>query len=157
MSSVEKPVEYAAFAVIRNPVDRSHVLVVKRPEEDEEIGGMWGLPATPVKKDEGIVEAVERIGDDKLGVELDVDEFIGRGSIDRGEYLLYGELYEATISRGTPEVPQPAEGKPGTQYVDWRWVDEEDVADVISEVAQHGSLCTNIYLDHIGEETYLEF
>lgn len=156
MSSVEIPVEHAAFAVIRNPDNQSEVLVVKRPEDDEEIGGMWGLPATPIKAKEGVIEAVERVGSDKLGVELEVLSFIGRGMMDRGDYLLHGELYEATIVNGIPETPQPAERKPGTQYVDWKWVEEEDVAGVINEIAQHGSLCTNIFLEHLGEETFIQ-
>ncbi len=156
MSGIEKRVDNAAFAVIRNPEDESKVLVVKRPEEDEEIGGMWGLPATPIKDDEGIVDAVKRIGKDKLGVELEILDFIGRGTMDRGDYLLHGELYETTIEEGVPETPQPAEGKPGTQYVDWKWVNENEVADTIREIAQYGSLCTNIYLDALGEETFMD-
>ena len=155
MRGLEKPVEHAAFAAVRNPDDAS-VLLVERPESDDELGGMWGLPARPIGTTEGVAEAVRRVGTDKLGVELDVGDFLGRGVIDREAYLLHGELYEATLASGTPTVPQSDTDAPGTQYVEWRWVSDDEVADEIREIARHGSLCTNLYLDHLGEQAFLD-
>ncbi|WP_255193468.1 NUDIX hydrolase [Natronobeatus ordinarius] len=155
MNASGLPIEHAAFAVVTSPAD-ADVLVVKRPDDDEHLPGMWGLPATPIEPTEGVREAVERIGPEKLGVELEVAAFVGRGTIERVGSLLHGELYEATVVDGTPGVPQSGSGTPGTQYTDWRWVPEADAAETVREIARHGSLCTNLYLESVGAESYVD-
>ena len=157
MTESKHAIEHAAFALASNPATDGETLVVKRPADDEHLPGLWGLPATPVEPSEGVREAVERIGPDKLGVELEVTGFVGRGTIEREASLLHGELYEATVVDGTPEVPQDGAETPGTQYVDWRWVDDGSLAATVREIARQGSLCTNLYLESVGEETYVEY
>ncbi len=141
-----KEVKYAIFYVIKNKDDKSKILIVKRPDDDSDLPGVWGLPAGSVKEKESYEEALIRAGKNKLGVELKVRRFIGRGNIDRGNYILHGEEYEAEIISGVVKVPQ--ENGEGTQYQDWKWGTYED----LKEAASKHSLCSNLYLKSIGEE-----
>jgi len=147
MAERVKEVKYAIFYVIRNKDDSSKILIVKRPNEDIDLpGGVWGLPAGSVKEGETYEEAIVRNGRNKLGVELKARKILGRGNLDRGDYILHGEEYEAEIVSGTPNVPQ--ENNEGTQYQDWKWGTYEDLI----EAASKHSLCCNLYLKSIGEK-----
>lgn len=137
-----KPMKYAASYVIPHD-DGERFLIVKRPEDDEDLPGLWGLPAGSVKDRETYQEAVARSGREKLGVNLDVTGFIGRGNIERDRYILHMELFETGVMVGTPHVPQTGEG---TQYAEWRWGHDHE----LKEAAHRGSLCCNIYLDERG-------
>lgn len=121
------------------------VLAVRRPPDDEELPGLWGLPAGSLREDEDHEDAVRRAGREKLGVELGVGPVIGEGETEREGYLLRMRLYEAVIVRGEPEVPQPVQGV--TQYTEWDWLPVGRLA----EAARRGSLCTHLYLEELGE------
>jgi ADP-ribose pyrophosphatase YjhB (NUDIX family) len=120
-------------------------LAVRRPEDDEDLPGAWGLPATTLRPEEVHAEAVLRVGRDKLGVELEVVRELERGSLERPEGPLRMRLFEARIREGTPTVPQ--EGGQGTQYVEWRW----SGPDRLRESARRGSLCSRLHLGHLDE------
>lgn len=138
-----KPVKYAISYIIPDQ-DDERLLIVKRPEDDEDLPGHWGLPAGSVKEHERYGEAVERSGKEKLGVTLEVTGFVGRGNIERDDYLLHMELFETGLMAGTPHVLQAGDG---TQYVDWRWGTATD----LKEAAHNGSLCCNLYLAIRGD------
>lgn len=138
-----KPMKYAIAYVIPHD-DGERFLVVKRPEDDEDLPGYWGLPARSVTMDETYREAVQRSGEEKLDVELEITGFVGRGNVEREDYILHMELFETGIVVGTPEVPQDGEG---TQYTEIRWGRDDD----LDEAAHHGSLCCNIYLAEWGD------
>ena len=139
-----KLVKKAVAFVIYNE-DRSKFLVVQRPDDDEDLPNMWGLPAGSQKGGETWEDVVLRSGREKLGVELEVVELIGEDKLDRKEYILHMREYEAKIIKGVPEAPQNVEGV--TQYKDCRWGTHEDII----EIAKRGSLCTRIYLSSIGK------
>ena len=46
------------------------LLLVRRPDDDENLPGVWGLPAVSLAAGESEEDAVRRAGRDKLGVEL---------------------------------------------------------------------------------------
>jgi len=140
-----KPVKCAAFLVVRNAEGK--ILIIKRPKEDSDDPDFWGLPASMLKEDETYEQAIIRVGKKKLGVSLKVGRFIGRGSLDRGDYILHGDEYEAEIISGEPELGKVE----GTSYVDWKWGTIEDLI----PVAKSNSLCVNILLKTLGRETYL--
>ena len=121
-------------------------MIIKRPSDDEDLPNVWGLPAGSVKLNETYEEAIVRAGKNKLCVELKVGKLIGRGNLDRGNYILHGEEYEAEIISGVPKVPQ--ENTEGTQYQDWKYGTYED----LKEAASKHSLCCNLYLKSIGKE-----
>jgi NUDIX domain-containing protein len=135
---VKQSVSIAVFDV------EGHVLVVQRPEDDEDLPNAWGLPASSLRQGETFEDAVVRTGREKLGVTLRPIAELQRGSIERGRYTLEMRLYSASIVAGTIRVPQPVRGV--TQYADWRW----GSGDTLLPAAQAGSLCCRLYLDWEG-------
>jgi 8-oxo-dGTP diphosphatase len=115
------------------------VLLVRRPDDDESLPGVWGLPAASLREGESEREAVTRAGRDKLGVEVEPLRPIGT---DQGERTVMRD-WAARIAAGQPSVPQLAEG---TQYVDWRWAEAGELA----PAARAGSLCARVLLRALG-------
>lgn len=139
-----KPVKESVALVIRNPRKPDAVLTVLRPSDDEELPNTWGLPAGSLKPGETWEAAVQRVGRDKLGVQLKPGAELQRGELERPDYLLSMRVYEAVIEKGQPFVPQPGEGV--TQYTSWKWGGAKD----LKPAAQAGSLCSQLYLRWIG-------
>ena len=52
---------HAIAVVIANPLDDSLILVVRRPYDDVDLPGIWGLPATAIKQGESPDTAANRI------------------------------------------------------------------------------------------------
>jgi 8-oxo-dGTP diphosphatase len=126
---------------IRDPASPHRVLLVQRPDDDDDLPGAWGLPAASLLDGESWEEAVKRAGRDKLGVRLDPGSVLGSGSTGRADYRLDMRLYSARLLEGKPEVPQPATGV--TQYQAWRW----GAADELRPAARRGSLCCRLFLE----------
>lgn len=133
-----KPVKHAVSLVIRDGNGR--FLVVQRPEDDEELPGIWGLPATSLAEDETWEDAAQRVGRDKLGVDVELDAELNDGLLERDAYLLHMRDISARIVDGTPTCRRD-EGR--TSYADWRWTD--DLTDLQAS-ATGGSLCCGLYL-----------
>jgi 8-oxo-dGTP diphosphatase len=115
------------------------VLLVRRPDDDESLPGVWGLPAASLRQGESERDAVRRAGRDKLGVEVEPLRPIGAEEQDR---RLMRD-WAARIEGGEPSVPQGAER---TQYVDWRWGEAEELV----PAARAGSLCARALLRALG-------
>jgi 8-oxo-dGTP diphosphatase len=115
------------------------VLLVRRPEDDESLPGIWGLPAASLRPGESERDAVERAGRDKLGVTVEPLQPIGSEASDRAVM----QDWAARIAAGEPSVPQRGDG---TQYVDWRWGDAAELA----PAARAGSLCARALLRSLG-------
>ena len=111
------------------------VLLVLRPDDDESLPGVWGLPAASLREGESERDAVLRAGREKLGVEVEPVAPAGseRGMCD----------WRARIVAGEPQVPQPHDG---TQYVELRWGEPTDLA----PAARAGSLCARALLRAVG-------
>ena len=107
------------------------LLLVRRPDDDESLPGVWGLPAVSLAPGESEHDAVRRAGQDKLGVDLEPLEPVGRE----------GDMtdWSARVLAGEPAVPQPG---PNTQYTDLRWGEPADLA----PGAREGSLCCRALL-----------
>lgn len=111
------------------------VLLVRRPDDDESLPGVWGLPAASLHEGESEREALLRAGRDKLGVQIEPLELVGEEGTMRD--------WSARIVEGEPSVPQPA-GE--TQYVDLRWGEPAELA----PAARAGSLCARAFLRAVG-------
>ena len=107
------------------------VLLVRRPDDDESLPGVWGLPAASLLGDESEEDAVRRAGREKLGVEVLPLQPIGTDGAMTD--------WEARIVDGRPSVPQPG---PNTQYAQLRWGDPRDLV----PAARQGSLCSRVLL-----------
>jgi 8-oxo-dGTP diphosphatase len=107
------------------------LLLVRRPDDDESLPGVWGLPAVSLAPGESEEDAVRRAGRDKLGVDVEPLEPVGHeaGMTD----------WQARVSFGKPAVPQPG---PNTQYTDLRWGEAAELV----PAAREGSLCCRVLL-----------
>jgi len=126
--------------------DRSKILAVQRPSDDENLPNVWGLPAGSLKEWESFEESVIRSGREKLGVELKIIKLINEGELEREKYILHMKEYEVEVIEGEPKVPQIVEGI--TQYQRWKWAS----GDILKESADKGSLCSQLYLGSVGVE-----
>jgi hypothetical protein len=107
------------------------VLLVRRPDGDESLPGVWGLPAASLADGEYERDAVRRAGREKLGIEV------------RPLYPLGSELtmtdWLVEVVEGEPSVPQDG---PNTQYTELRWGDPRELV----PAARQGSLCSRALL-----------
>lgn len=116
------------------------VLLVKRPLEDAELPGVWGLPACSLEAEESWRQAARRCARVKLGVQLKAVELAGGGRQERSDYALHMRLFSARLTAGEkPKVPQPDAEM--TQYSACRWAPKSEALDVFKKGAGQGSLC----------------
>jgi ADP-ribose pyrophosphatase YjhB (NUDIX family) len=126
------------------------VLAVQRPDEpDEELPGVWGLPATTLQTGESDGDGIRRLGREKLGVDLTALHPLGSAKQQRADYTLTMTVYEASMT-GEPSLRRaPA----GTSYAALSW----RPADVFKEAAERGSLCCELFVSSsAGLETAKE-
>lgn len=146
MSTSKPKKRSVALAVVKED-DPSKVLLVRRPEYDEEFPCMWGLPAASLHSNETHEEVARRIGVQKLGVEVRIGDQLGSSQQERGNYILIMCLYNASLDRAVPTLPLPAGGRRGvTLYTGWRWGEPWELEDS----ARRGSLCSQLLLDAPG-------
>ena len=107
------------------------LLLVRRPDDDPDLPGVWGLPAVSLAPGESEEEAVRRAGRDKLGVEVEPVERVGCEEAMTD--------WEARIVSGRPAVPQPG---PHTQYAELRFAEPSELV----PAARRGSLCSRVLL-----------
>jgi ADP-ribose pyrophosphatase YjhB (NUDIX family) len=134
------PVKRSVSLVIEGP---GGVLLVRRPDDDDSLPGLWGLPAASLAEGESERDALVRVGSDKLGVEVEPLEPVGEDEADRGDHRIAMRDWSARIVAGQPAVPQSAAG---TQYVEWRWADPAELA----PAARAGSVCARVLLRALG-------
>ena len=107
------------------------LLLVRRPDDDEDLPGVWGLPAATLAQGESEEDAVRRAGRDKLGVEVRPLRAVG---VDG-----FMTDWQAELVSGKPAVPQPG---PHTQYAELRWGEPSQLV----PAARRGSLCSRVLL-----------
>jgi hypothetical protein len=107
------------------------LLLVRRPDDDETLPGVWGLPAVSLAPGESEEDAVRRAGRDKLGVEVRPIRLLGQDGTMSD--------WQAEILSGEPSVPQPG---PHTQYTDLHFGEPDDLV----PAARQGSLCSRVLL-----------
>lgn len=119
------------------------VLLVQRPEDDEEFAGMWGLPAASCIGEETPEQAARRVGRDKLGIDVAPSETLS-GRQERDAYVLNMTLYSCRLTGQSPRIPS-VERSAVTMYTAWRWGRPED----LGQSAEAGSLCSRLLLETI--------
>ena len=135
-----KPLKRSVALVIEGP---DGVLLVRRPEDDDSLPGLWGLPAASLREGESERDALLRVGAAKLGVEVEPLELVGSERAERADYVIEMRDFRARIAGGEPSVPQADEG---TQYVEWRWGPPGELA----SAARAGSVCARVLLRSVG-------
>src|SRR5262245_3727116 len=99
------PIKHSVAVLIRRGEE---ILSTRRADNDDELPGIWGLPAGTARGQETMGEVISRIGHDKLGVKLTPIRKLASGSQNRQKYRLEMELWEVSME-GQPTLP------------DWRW------------------------------------
>ena len=120
------PIKHSVAVLIR---DDSRILVLRRPDTDDELPGVWGLPAGSYRPSETLEDLIARIGRDKLGVDLKPVRRLVSGSQDRPAYRLEMELWEAQAGA------LPGRGE-------WKW----SSAEILKSGRDQGSLCCELAL-----------
>jgi ADP-ribose pyrophosphatase YjhB (NUDIX family) len=131
-----KPLKRSVSLVIESP---EGILLVRRPDDDESLPGLWGLPAATLGEGESEDGALRRAGREKLGVEVAPLRLIGEDEDEREAYRLVMRDWATRVIAGEPAVPQPG---PGTQYRDWRWGAPAE----LEPAARADSLCARVLL-----------
>ncbi|GAB5603273.1 NUDIX domain-containing protein [Thermus sp. FJN-A] len=115
------------------------LVLVRRPQEDPEFGGAWGLPAVSLAEGEALEAAALRVAREKLGAEVALRFPVAFGREERAAYTLELWVYEAHLLSPVL-LPEPKPGK--TFYTAFRFGSPED----LREAARRGSLCSRLYL-----------
>jgi ADP-ribose pyrophosphatase YjhB (NUDIX family) len=118
-----------SVAVLRD----GRVLSVRRSDDDDELPGIWGLPAGTCREGELATQLIRRVGREKLGVELLPVRLLRRGTQARAAYILEMELWEVRMT-GDPVMGE------------WKWAP----IDVLRPGADSGSLCCRLALEVWG-------
>ena len=107
------------------------LLLVRRPDDDDDLPGVWGLPAASLANGESAEDAVRRAGREKLGIEVRALETVGSD----------GPMTDfcAEIVTGEPVAQR---GGSNTQYAELRWGELTDLV----PGARQGSLCSRVLL-----------
>ncbi len=109
------------------------ILIIRRPDDDDELPGIWGLPAGSFRTGESVGDLIGRIGEEKLGVTLVAREKLAEGVQVRASYRLEMELWDAEM-RGVPKHPE------------WRWGEIGE----LKPGAGSGSLCCELAIKRKG-------
>ena len=142
---LERPVKCSVAAVVRSATRPGSFLAVQRPEDDDLLPGVWGLPAVTLRSEELPEAAVARLGREKLGASLAATRFVGIRAADRAHYLLILMDLEAEVLAGEPNVQ--AACTTGTAYVAQRWTTD---LSLLADAARRGSVCSRILLEAEG-------
>lgn len=143
-----RPIKRSVALVVRSPQDRERILVVRRPESaEEELPGVWGLPAASLQPGETEEDAARRVGPQKLGCGVRLVRVLGRGAQDRPGYRLEMTLYEAELDGPGLHLPEPGSADV-TLYTAWRFAPLL----ALEDAAARGSLCARLALEVLRAE-----
>ena len=127
--SVTLPIKRSVALLIRSG---NTFLSTRRPDDDDEFPGVWGVPAGTYRESETLEDLVRRIGRNKLGVALLPLRKLAEGIQTRERYVLEMELWEAEMS-GEPRHPM------------WKWT----TAGTLEPGRAQGSLCCRLAIEAI--------
>lgn len=143
---MSKPVKYVVAVVLKNSKNPDEFLVVKRPDDDSDLGGHWGFPAATMKPGELPEEAAKRVCKEKLNCDADASRFLGIMFQKRNSYDIFLMDVDMLVAEGQrPDVH--AATTENTAYVDQKW--STDPMDLMPS-AKGGSCCSSIFLTDRG-------
>ncbi|MDD2225306.1 MAG: NUDIX hydrolase [Candidatus Shapirobacteria bacterium] len=137
-----KDTKFSVAIFLINPENDKEFLIVKRPEDDDKLPNVWGLPAVTIKGNELPEDAVRRVGKEKLNTEIEPVGFMGIKRVDRGDYdFILMDIKSKLVGR----APSVFKAKTvNTKYIDQKWTMD---LNLLKEAASKGSLCSQIILD----------
>jgi 8-oxo-dGTP diphosphatase len=144
IQAMSKPIKYVVAVVLLNK--KGEYLAVKRPEDDPDLRGAWGLPAATMTEGELPEAAALRICHEKLACTAQPKRFLGLMFQKRNSY----DIFLMDIEMVLDEAIQPDVSKAQSErtvYVDQKW--SNDPLDLMPS-AKHGSCCSSIFLTDRG-------
>jgi len=121
-------------------------LAVRRPEDDVDLGGNWGLPAVTLRPDESPEDGARRVCTEKLGCKAEPIRFLGAMHQVRNRYdIVLMDIEMILVSTTQPDVSQAQ--TTATAYVAQKW--SADPKELLPS-ARHGSCCSSIFLQDQG-------
>jgi ADP-ribose pyrophosphatase YjhB (NUDIX family) len=143
---MSKPIKYVVAVVLKKRKDGDEFLVVKRPDDDPDLGGHWGFPAATMAPGELPEQAAKRICKEKLACDGEVTRFLGIMFQKRNSYDIFLMDVDMVVADGQePDVHAAA--TENTAYVDQKW--STDPMDLMPS-ATGGSCCSSIFLTDRG-------
>ncbi len=143
---MSKQTKYVVAVVLKNAQNPNEFLIVKRPDDDPDLGGHWGFPAASMKPGELPEEAAERICREKLNCDAKATRFLGIMFQKRNSYDMFLMDVDMLLSAHTQPDVYAAKTE-HTAYADQKWTtDPED----LRASANGGSCCSSIFLTDRG-------
>jgi 8-oxo-dGTP diphosphatase len=142
---MNKPTKYAVAVVLKVMDEPDKFLVVRRPKDDPDLGGSWGLPAVSLQAGELPEEAARRICQEKLHCNAVPTRLIGAMFQKRNSYDILLMDIEMALTRG--EADYKLANTEHTAYVDQKWTSDPKN---LMKSAQKGSCCSSIFLTDRG-------
>ena len=139
---MSKQVKYVVAVVLKNTSNPDEFLVVKRPDDDPDLGGHWGFPATSMKSGELPEQAAKRICKEKLNCDAEVTRFLGLMFQKRNSYDIFLMDVDMLLKEGQQPDVHTATTE-NTAYVDQKW--STNPLDLMP-AAKEGSCCASIFL-----------
>lgn len=143
---MSKQIKYVVAVVLKKHQNSDEFLVVKRPDDDPDLGGHWGFPAATMKPGELPEQAANRICREKLNCEAEATRFLGIMFQKRNSYDIFLMDVDMVLADGQQSDVHAATTE-HTAYVDQKWsTDPED----LRASATGGSCCSSIFLTDRG-------
>lgn len=143
---MSKQTKYVVSVILKNKADPDQFLVVKRPDDDPDLGGHWGFPAATMKPGELPEQAAKRICKEKLNCTAESTRFLGIMFQKRNNYDIFLMDIEMLLEGGQEPNVHAAQTE-HTAYDDQKWsTDPED----LRGSANGGSCCSSIFLTDRG-------
>ncbi len=143
-----KDIKYTVAIIIKNPENDREFLIVRRPDEDADLRGSWGFPATSTLDGETPEVCARRIAKIKLGCEAEPTRFLGIMFQRRNSYDIFLMDMEMKLEAGSqPNIHKADDTLNLTQYVEQKW--SSDPMDLMPG-AKNGSCCASIFLTDRG-------
>lgn len=131
---------------MKNSDNPDEFLIVKRPDDDPDLRGHWGLPAVTLRPGELSGLSARRVCREKLGCAAEPGRFSGILFQKRNSYDIFLMDIEMTLAPGqTADIH--AASTAHTAYIEQKWT--TDPMDLM-ESARNGSCCSSIFLNDRG-------
>jgi ADP-ribose pyrophosphatase YjhB (NUDIX family) len=142
---MSKQIKYVVAVVLKKQ-NSDEFLVVKRPDDDPDLGGHWGFPAATMKPGELPEQAAKRICKEKLNCDAESTRFLGLMFQKRNSYDIFLMDVDMLLADGQEPNVHKASTE-NTAYIDQKW--STDPMDLKAS-ADGGSCCSSIFLTDRG-------
>lgn len=107
MGMKPKTIKYGIAIILRSGHRPGEYLIVRRPSDDADLAGSWGLPAITLKPDESPEDGARRVCKEKPGCSAEPIRFLGAMHQERNSYnLLLMDVEMILLGATQPDVTQ---------------------------------------------------